>query len=95
MITIMTWILIDFYDNLFPTISCPKFQYAVRMSTRARGMVNKQRRISEMARFAMKTFRVVIISWILSLSMSSEKIIIKNGLTSINIYDENERKMMC
>ena len=92
MITIMTWILIDFYDNLFPTISCPKFQYAVRMSTRARGMVNKQRRISEMARFAMKTFRVVIISWNnISLSKPSEIIIIKNGLTSINIYDENER----
>ena len=45
-----------------PTISCPKFQYAVMMSTRARGMVNKQSRISEIARFAMKTFRVVIIS---------------------------------
>ena len=34
------------------------------MSTRARGMVNKQSRISEIARFAMKTFLVVIISWI-------------------------------
>lgn len=43
------------------TILWPKLN--VRMSKRARGMVKTQRRMSQTARFAMKMFLVVIMSW--------------------------------
>ena len=41
---------------------CPKVQYLVRMSRRVKGIVKEQRRMSEIAMLAMKTFRVVNIS---------------------------------
>ena len=43
------------------TILWPKLK--VSMSKRARGMVKTQRRMSQTARFAMKMFLVVIMSW--------------------------------
>ena len=42
---------------------CPKSQYFVRMSMRVKGIVKKQRRMSEKAMLAMKMFRAVNISW--------------------------------
>ena len=45
------------------TISGPSSQKAVRTSTRVRGMVKEQSRMSVMARFAMKMFRGVCSPW--------------------------------
>ena len=42
----------------------PRVQYFERRSTRVRGMVKVQRRMSEMARLAMKMFLVVSMTWL-------------------------------
>ena len=41
---------------------CPKVQYLVRMSRRVKGIVKEQRRMSEMARLAIRTLLVVHIA---------------------------------